>query len=258
MIQLRPKPSCPPLLKSKRVETLRTSLERTFKRGQIKSAKFNSAIWRDDDVRLALYKYQNRKCCYCERPRDAKREPDIEHFRPKAGILGSKKHPGYWWLAYEWTNLFFACRTCNQKHKMTQFPLRRRGKRATNPKSDLSKERPILPDLVSEDPLGLIGFKWSHELELAWPIATDAERGQKIIKVLGLDSKPLNEERGSQMAILLAAARTMNYARKSREANSIKKAALEIEHLTRRDQPFVGFRRYYFSDVGLGQYTATD
>jgi uncharacterized protein (TIGR02646 family) len=258
MIQLRPKPSCPPLLKSKRVETLRTNLERAFKRGQIKSAKFKGEIWRHDEVRLALYKYQNRKCCYCERPRDPTREPDIEHFRPKAAVLGSKKHPGYWWLAYEWTNLFFACRTCNQEHKKTNFPLRRGGKRATAPKSDLSKERPILPDLVSEDPLTLIGFRWSYELEEAWPIPTDAERGRQIIKVFGLDSKPLNEERGSQMVTLLAAARAMNYAKKCQDANSIKKATIEIEYLTRRDQPFVGFRRYYFSDIGLGQYAATD
>jgi uncharacterized protein (TIGR02646 family) len=258
MIQLRPRPSCPPLLESKRVETLRASLERAFKRGKIKSAKYDSKIWRDDEVRLALYNYQNRKCCYCERPRDAKREPDIEHFRPKGAVSGSKKHAGYWWLAYEWTNLFFACKTCNQEHKKTQFPLRRRSKRATTPKSDLSKERPILPDLVSEDPLGLIGFDWNHELEEAWPIPTDVERGAQIIKVLGLDSKQLNEERGSQIAILLAAAQRMNCAQRSGEASSIKKAALEIEHLTRRDQPFVGFRRFYFSDVGLGQYTATD
>jgi uncharacterized protein (TIGR02646 family) len=258
MIQLRSKPDVPALLQSERVRRLRTKLARAATRGTIKDRVFDSSVWRDDNVRLALWKYQQRKCCYCERERDPKREPDIEHFRPKAAVFGTKGHRGYWWLAYEWQNLFFACRTCNQQHKTTKFPLRVGGKRATGPQSDLSKERAVLPDPAQEDPLSLIGFKWNYELEEVRPIPLDKDRGPKIIEVLGLDRPPLNDQRGTILTTLLAVAQKMNCAQKRGGATDVAKAAVEIRQQTRRHLEFAGFRRFYFRELGLGEYVSTD
>lgn len=75
-------------------------------------------------VRSHLYHAQNQKCAYCERQDGQENEP-VEHFRPKAGAEredGSKDTERYWWLAWTWENLFFACNHCNgQKIKGNKF-----------------------------------------------------------------------------------------------------------------------------------------
>jgi uncharacterized protein (TIGR02646 family) len=74
-----------------------------------------------------------RKCAYCETLLGVSDLGDIDHFRPKRDAVGITKeapHPDhYWWLAYEWTNLYLACRMCNFA-KGPRFPVQG-GKRAT-------------------------------------------------------------------------------------------------------------------------------
>lgn len=50
------------------------------------SLKVKSLWSKDDKVKSFLHQSQYGKCCYCERRRDQKGEPDIEHFRPKAKL----------------------------------------------------------------------------------------------------------------------------------------------------------------------------
>jgi uncharacterized protein (TIGR02646 family) len=62
-----------------------------------------------------LWKAQHHKCCYCEQ-RIPKGFNDVEHYRPKAVAArqpGSNDTHGYWWLAFTWENLLFACPACN-------------------------------------------------------------------------------------------------------------------------------------------------
>lgn len=62
----------------------------------------------------------NNKCAYCERICKA----DIEHYRPKKGVVEDNAHPGYYWLCYEWTNLIPSCITCNREGaKHNRFPI---------------------------------------------------------------------------------------------------------------------------------------
>jgi hypothetical protein len=85
------------------------------------------------------------KCAYCESAMSYNQDGDLDHFRPKAEVSdendvvvmvtqpdGSMKpHPGYYWLAYEWRNLFPTCIRCNRpykrkgepKGKSTRFPV---------------------------------------------------------------------------------------------------------------------------------------
>ncbi|MBF0409630.1 MAG: hypothetical protein HQM10_19980 [Candidatus Riflebacteria bacterium] len=51
---------------------------------------------------------------------------DVEHYRPKASAdrrPGSLLTHGYWWLAFTWNNLLFACPSCNRSGKNDRFPL---------------------------------------------------------------------------------------------------------------------------------------
>ena len=68
------------------------------------------------------------KCAYCESYIVDFQHGDIEHFRPKKGVTDENDnvvfikdengqqnpHPGYYWLAYDWTNLLLSCTACNQ------------------------------------------------------------------------------------------------------------------------------------------------
>ena len=78
---------------------------------------FSSAVYGHDEVRKALEALFGRKCAYCEIS-IARMDWDIEHFRPKGRIAEREEdHPGYYWLAYTWENLFPSCTWCNQHRK---------------------------------------------------------------------------------------------------------------------------------------------
>lgn len=83
--------------------------------------KFNKSIYRGKtlDELLAIYK---NKCAYCETNTLAGATLQVEHYRPKAKLIEDKEHLGYYWLAYEWTNLTLGCSICNQ-NKSNSFPV---------------------------------------------------------------------------------------------------------------------------------------
>jgi len=60
------------------------------------------------DIMTALHNIYHSKCAFCEQKIEF---PQVEHFRPK-NI--------YYWLAYSWDNLLFACLGCNS-HKNNHF-----------------------------------------------------------------------------------------------------------------------------------------
>ncbi|CAA6812677.1 MAG: TIGR02646 family protein [uncultured Aureispira sp.] len=107
------------------------------------------------DVRDALADLYHNKCAYCESYDD---EFEVEHYRPKKGVTGIPrvKHPGYYWLAYEWTNLLPACHDCNkQRNKGNRFPIA--GARVYGPsirqRIDLNKNNCFASPLKDEYPL---------------------------------------------------------------------------------------------------------
>jgi hypothetical protein len=95
--------------------------------------EFDSAVWKELKDWLFDGPF-NGKCGYCESSVIAVAYGDAEHYRPKGAvtdgpsdarapvIVRRKVHEGYWWLAYDWTNLFPACGRCNSAHKREHFP----------------------------------------------------------------------------------------------------------------------------------------
>ncbi|WP_437676633.1 HNH endonuclease [Sorangium sp. So ce131] len=142
-------------------------------------------------VRGALWKAQGRKCCYCERRVD-RLYNDVEHFRPKTRAYRGPGRPthGYWWLAWTWENLLFACPRCNRRHKKNRFPLARKSLVLPARQNPPGPERALLIDPSSkEDPICHIQFvplgagkrrKWL-------PVARrGSRRGKRTIKILKL------------------------------------------------------------------------
>jgi uncharacterized protein (TIGR02646 family) len=79
-----------------------------------------SKLYRADSVKELLNSIYNKKCGFCDQ-QPIGSPAQVEHFRPKDGIEGTT-HPGYYWLAYEWSNLLLACGNCNSR-KGNNFPI---------------------------------------------------------------------------------------------------------------------------------------
>src|SRR5207249_9483579 len=67
-------------------------------------------------LKPGLEKLAAKKCWYCE-SREVRSDKHVDHFRPKNRVneVGCEKHPGYWWLAFEWKNFRYSCTFCNSR-----------------------------------------------------------------------------------------------------------------------------------------------
>ncbi len=150
--------------------------------------KFRSSLYGHPTVRAALLRAQHDKCAFCESKVAHIAPGDVEHFRPKAAVEvgGTLVRPGYFWLAYDWDNLYASCPLCNQRHKRNAFPVM--GTRASVAAPNLSAERSIFIDPGQEDPTAHIEFidSVAHG---------KTARGQETIQALGLNRDALDDKR---------------------------------------------------------------
>jgi uncharacterized protein (TIGR02646 family) len=164
-----------------------------------KKFEFSSSIYAHETVKQALIGVQQGKCCFCERLIGT--DGDIEHFRPKQAYKqatgGSLQYPGYYWLAYEWDNLYLSCPACNQRHKQNLFPLQNPAARATNHKQRIDSEQPLFIDPGTENPEEFIGFRG----EMAFAIDGN-QKGQFTIDSLKLNQRSLPEARLQRLNLL--------------------------------------------------------
>jgi uncharacterized protein (TIGR02646 family) len=189
-----------------------------------------SGIYAHPMVKQALLQAQYEKCCFCERLTDEK-DGDVEHFRPKAAYqqdVGQPlQYPGYYWLAYEWSNLYFSCMSCNSRRKKNLFPLYNPDQRATNHQQSIGQEQPLLIDPGHEDPEAFIGFCSET------PFAIDDNlRGQRTIEILGLDTRPaLKDSRLQKLQSLKCIYQIIQIAVGHPENTEIQKLAVEAQQL---------------------------
>ncbi len=137
-----------------------------------------------------------KKCAYCETNYDTNSYTEIEHYRPK-----SKND--YYWLAYEWSNLFPACRKCNNS-KSNKFPIMTGGVKINNPallsngKFDISKneannlplinEKPYILHPEIDNPVNFFNFEIDKNKNGINIIGSDNEgRGKKTIEICSLN-----------------------------------------------------------------------
>jgi len=159
-----------------------------------KKFKFRSEIYANPVIKNKLKSLQNNKCCFCEAKVDHIAHGDIEHFRPKAAYKQNEEddysYPGYFWLAYDWNNLFFSCQLCNQRHKKNLFPLIDESTRMLNYSGSVSTEDKLFIHPSLDNPEDHIVFIEEIPRHLPGSI-----RGKETIKSLGLDRASLNEDR---------------------------------------------------------------
>ncbi|MCB9234232.1 MAG: hypothetical protein H6581_21425 [Bacteroidia bacterium] len=157
---------------------------------------FDPGIYGAQEVKEQLKADQFNKCVYCEAIFSHTSPGDVEHFRPKAavkqGAKGRLEYPGYYWLAYDWDNLFYSCEICNRSWKKNIFPLKEGVERVRDHRSATCEavEDTLLIHPTLENPEDHITF----EGHIPKP-RDGSEKGRKSISVLGLKRKDLNDAR---------------------------------------------------------------
>lgn len=200
------RPATPPAILSGKGVEFTARLCELYTNGQ-REFTFVRAVYADLSVKDALIEAQHGKCCFCERK--VWDDGDVEHFRPKGGVWKSPgltmEKPGYYWLAYEWTNLFLSCGACNSRNKRNLFPLADGSPRSRFHGDDCSTELPMFIDPSMENPELLIG--WRSEV----PFAVSGDpRGTATIRALGLDRPALLEIRREHLVTI---AELIHYSR---------------------------------------------
>ena len=182
-----------------------------------------AGVYADSEVRAALEELFHGKCAYCGGDITSATW-DVEHFRPKGRVHECPEHPGYYWLAYAWSNLYAACQYCNQRRrdkptwgeptegpaagKLDQFPLADESTRAMEPGDDLSAEDRLLIDPCEDDPENYLGYQPNGQI---FAIGS-APRGETSIDVYALHRKRLVDQRREVWGVAVKVLRTIQLA----------------------------------------------
>lgn len=155
-----------PLTPVQNQQRLTTLQQKHAKLEDIKSEDFDF-VYKDATVFKQLREDFKDQCAYCESKLDfATSYFPVEHYRPKTAYktLDDKKDkcPGYWWLAYEWSNLLLSCQVCNT-YKSTYFPLADEAKRDI-PNKKIEDEDPLILSPVDDNPYEHIVFRCEYAL----------------------------------------------------------------------------------------------
>lgn len=207
MIRIKKPQKVPSILKNKGEKAKLAMCDAYENQGQ-REFEFDRKIYGDKTVKDALIEAQHEKCFLCESKITHIDYGDVEHFRPKKAFRQGDKEslvrPGYYWLAYDWKNLFLACKLCNQRHKKNLFPLANSKVRTElSHFSDLDKENPLFINPATEKPEKYISFRVDKIGVVPFAI-NDNAKGKATIKGAGLDRLKLCERRFEHSKDLIA------------------------------------------------------
>lgn len=201
MIRIQKPATAPAILRNRGAQAT-AALRDLFDSGTMPS-EFDSGIYGAASVKNALRRAQHEKCAFCESPVTHVSYGDVEHLRPKAAVVQNDgdalERPGYYWLAYDWSNLFLSCQLCNQRFKRNLYPLRNplNRVRSHHDHAHLGAEGPLLIDPSLIDPEQHI--HWREELPQPAP---GSDQGQPTITIVGLDREELVRVRRAYLRTL--------------------------------------------------------
>lgn len=232
---------------------LDSTIEPLVAAGRIRSEDFLRSIYGNDEVRQRLWSMQHGKCCFCERTYEDKHST-VEHFRPKtkATDLDGSHRMGYWWLAYEFRNLYFCCRNCNTL-KRAFFPLAP----ASVPLQPRQKpweatERALVLDPGLVDPEPHIVWRWKNRRDGYVPVGV-TEEGRQTIRATQLDQRDtLNRLRHRYYRReLRPVIRAHRDARAQGDDPAVAEAKRRAHLLAQDEAEFAGLARFLFRRFGL-------
>lgn len=187
MIKIERK-SAPGYLKSNEVDLAIEKLEEFYSSKNRDQKRYDFPFNRQIDKSLIsfLQTQFHSKCAYCESKLN-KDQGVVDRFRPHNGVRDKKEYyPDlYWWLTFEWDNLVYSCKDCNQ-YKANYFPVS--GARVKNSHGDLLKEKRLLLNPCFDDPNNHFTFRNGE-------INSDTSEGIQTIELLNLNRTSLVNKR---------------------------------------------------------------
>jgi hypothetical protein len=160
-----------------------------------KEYEFRPEIWKE--LKLHLFDLFDGKCAYCEACVQDVAFGEVEHYRPKRHVEECPDHPGYYWLAYDLTNLLPSCQICNGfQAKMNHFPVRE--KVWARCREELGCERPLLLNPYLHDPREHLRFRPLRENHDRLPLSHvegKTEEGKTSVEILRLNRPNLASAR---------------------------------------------------------------
>jgi hypothetical protein len=152
--------------------------------------KAHAPVWRALKQEL-IDKYGSR--CWFTDAEETVAQLDVEHFRPKAKALDEDEteHEGYWWLAFDLSNLRLAGQIPNRENKKCFFPLRG-AFRATADNRHWQQEEPEFLDPIKGDDVALVAYENNGAMRPSTEAVTPAQcrRVELTDRLLGLSSNP--------------------------------------------------------------------
>ncbi len=241
-----------------------------------KVQSFDFKVYKDDTIKSALNELFHGKCAYCESIYEATQPMDVEHYRPKGGVVvdGKLQKPGYYWLAATWDNLLPSCIDCNRSRtqefpdedprpsgKENLFPIQNKDSRATAPGEE-SGERRLLLDPCRDRPEVHLEFL---DEGLVRPVLKSGNRpspkGRASIEVYGLQRRPLVEARRDRLLILRAHLSVLAKLTLLMEQdpdnptleNVVEETQAELRRLQADDQPYAAMARQFVKNIAASR-----
>lgn len=217
---------------------------------ELRSRDFEGDVYASEPVKEALWRMQHAKCCFCEHEYERKWST-VEHFRPKTSVRRTKSGPrtlGYWWLAYEFENLYFCCSNCNNP-KSDYFPLTF-GTVALSESAlpSAMTEQALIVDPGFDEPENHLTF--ARLPNGAYRIAprNGSMRGRATIDAARLDRDDLDEVRDKHQATLDSVAELFEAAKGTEFEEKVTSMAQELCGATSR---FALLARVFFRNAGV-------
>ncbi len=253
----------PPVLTSPEAEKARRLAEEFFKRSLDYRAvgtraqerhEFDARIWLQ--TRSELVELFAGKCAYCESPGAT----NVDHFRPRthaADLDGDSDPDHYYWLAYEWQNLYLSCQVCSQNKRNffpyagDLFPMAGGDRAHPGSRGDgLLMERALLldPCLPRDEPAKRLLFDADGHVHAQAAKEDrarygDVVRGQVTIDLLGLNRAQLVEARRREAASFRELWEDLRYAVRHQESERIEEVSGFLTDGRNADQPYAGMKR---------------
>jgi 5-methylcytosine-specific restriction endonuclease McrA len=240
----RQRVAAPDVLSADKALSAYQDLKRFFQTEKTPDAQrqppFNRSLYTHPAVRSALMKLFYGKCGYCETPISGTVAMDVDQLRPKQRALnadGSTSPEAYWWLAYEWTNLYPTCGNCNRM-KGSRFPIE--GPRATAETrgAALDAEKPLLLDPCVDRPDEHLVFSADGQ------VASNTLRGRTSIEILGLNRASLVDGRRKVLVGLIDELETIKRKARTKDALSQKR----LEKLMDEELAYSAARRHVLAE----------
>ena len=215
--------------------------------------KFAFKLFQHTEVMNALVALFHNKCAFCEQRFAGTLQLNVEHFRPKNGAVGldgKYSHDHYWWLAYEWFNIYPACADCD-KSKGPRFPVKGERAKIQASEAQIRSEDALLLDPCIDHPEDHLIFDRKGN------VASSTERGRASIEIFNLNRSFLVKRRYVHgMALLSLWNRVFSLTATEDAFKKIEKTLRaklpRLREMLAPHQEFLAFTRQRFQEWAVG------